>query len=123
MECKRVNKIWFGSALGIKFNNSHSSFIDWLCYCLSTLKEEELCVIASITYGIWFARNKIVFDNHDTEDTDIIDKATTAILDYQNANINHSSSVQINNTITRNNNNSSNINQNQQRNNQHANQS
>jgi hypothetical protein len=121
MECKRVNKTWFGSALGIKFNNSHSSFIDWLCYCLSTLKEEELCIIASITYGIWFARNKMVFDNHDTEDTDIIDKATTAILDYQNAN--HSSSVQINNTINRNNNNSSNINQNQQRNNQHANQS
>jgi hypothetical protein len=58
----------------------------------STLKEEDLCVIASLTYGIWFARNKMVFENHDTEDKVIIDKATSAILDYQTDNLNHTTS-------------------------------
>jgi hypothetical protein len=60
MECHKANRIWFGSYLGIKFNPSHKSFIDWLLYFLANLKEEELCYIEAITYGIWFARNKMI---------------------------------------------------------------
>lgn len=52
MECDRANKVWFGSYLGINFKPNHMSFIDFLFYCLSTLKEEDLCYVASITYGI-----------------------------------------------------------------------
>jgi hypothetical protein len=126
MDCNRANKVWFGSILGTRFNSTHTNFIDWLLYCLSNLKEEELCVIASLTYSIWFARNRIVFDNHDTEDKDIIDKATSAILDYQTANLNHTSSDPTNRITSRDDNNydnnSRNTNQHQQRDNQHANQ-
>jgi hypothetical protein len=85
MDCNRANRIWFGSYLGIKFNPNHMSFIDWLFYCLATLKEQELCYIAAITYGIWFARNKMVFENHELEDRVIINMATTTIQDYQKA--------------------------------------
>jgi hypothetical protein len=126
MECNRANKVWFGSSLGIKFNSTHTNFIDWIFYCLSTLEEEELCVIASLTCGIWFARNKMVFENHDTEEKDIIDKANSTILDYQTANLNHTSANPTNRTNNKDNNNndntSGNTNQHQQRDHQHVNQ-
>jgi hypothetical protein len=87
MECNRANRIWFGSSLGIKFNSNHRNFIEWLFYCLDTLKEEELCYIAAITYSIWFARNKTVFENLDLEDGFIIRMAMTTLQDYQKANM------------------------------------
>jgi hypothetical protein len=83
MSCERAKKVWFGSKLGITFNTSHRSFIDWLYYCFSALKEEDLCYLASIIYGIWFARNLQVFENSDTNDQTILDKAYSNIKDYQ----------------------------------------
>jgi hypothetical protein len=83
MRCERAKKVWFGSILGINFNTSHRSFIDWLYYCFSTLKEEDLCYLAAIIYGIWFARNLQVFENSDTNDQTILDKAHSNIKDYQ----------------------------------------
>jgi hypothetical protein len=105
--------VWFGSILGIKFTPSHTNFIDWLFYCLATLKEEELCVITALIYGIWFARNKMVFENQDTDDKDIVDKATSAILDYQTANLNQTTFVSTSTTINRNNNNNNDSNNNE----------
>jgi hypothetical protein len=87
MECNRANRIWFGSSLGIKFNSNHRNFIEWLFYCLDTLKEEEICYIAALTYGIWLARNKMVFENLDLEDSFVINMAMTTIQDYQKANM------------------------------------
>jgi ribonuclease HI len=52
---------------------------------LTYLKEEELCHIAAITYGIWLARNKRVFEGQDLEDSFIINMATNSIRDYQMA--------------------------------------
>jgi hypothetical protein len=49
---------------------------------------EELCHLSAIIYGIWFARNKLVFDNIDTDDKEIIEKALTSTMDYQKANLN-----------------------------------
>jgi hypothetical protein len=55
MNCEHASKIWFGSKLGINFNNTQASFAEWLSYALTTLKEEDLIYIAAITYGIWYA--------------------------------------------------------------------
>jgi hypothetical protein len=104
MECHKANRIWFGSYLGINFNPTHRSFIDWLIYCLANLKEDELCYIAAIIYGIWFARNKKVFETHDLEDSTIINMATTTIQDYQKA----MATMQNKNSNNQNNNNSRN---------------
>jgi ribonuclease HI len=121
MSCSRAHRVWFGSSLGIRFNTSHTSFTDWLIYCISTLKEEDLCTIASITYGIWFARNKMVFDNYDIEEKDIINKATSAIRDYQLANIiDNRSTNKVSYRHNSNNSNARSTTQNQQRDNQHA---
>jgi hypothetical protein len=86
MDCDRARKIWFGSNLGITFTSNHINFIDWLFYCFTTLKDKDLCYLVSVTYGIWFARNLLIFENHDLEDSMTLEKAYTTIMDYQKAN-------------------------------------
>jgi hypothetical protein len=86
MKCNRAHKAWFGSALGIKFDNSHTNFIDWIYYCFTTLKEEDLCHIAAISYGIWQARNKLVFEGTDMEDKRIGEQAYSSVNEFQIAN-------------------------------------
>jgi hypothetical protein len=86
MECDRARKIWFGSNLGIVFTPNHTSFIEWLLHCFTTLNDKELWYIASVIHGIWLARNLLIFENQDLDDTMILDKAYTSIMDYQKAN-------------------------------------
>jgi hypothetical protein len=75
--------IWFGSNLGIKFTNTHNSFINWLNYAIANLKAEDLVHIAAITYGIWFSRNKYIFELRDIAVSTVIDKAKNSITEYQ----------------------------------------
>jgi hypothetical protein len=86
-DCIRAKNVWFGCALGINFNSTQGNFSDWLLYCISTLKLEDLSHLAAIIYGIWFARNQLVFDNKDTDDIAIIERALNSIRDYQKANL------------------------------------
>jgi hypothetical protein len=81
MGCDRAAHVWFGSNLGVKFTPNQSNFLDWLFYCISTLKEEDLVVITTIIYGIWWARNKLVFENYDMDDKAIIDHAYSSVRD------------------------------------------
>jgi hypothetical protein len=97
MECDRARIIWFRSKLGITFNTNHRNFVDWLLYCFTTLKDKELCYLASVTYEIWFARNLHVFENRDMDDTKILEKAYTTIMDYQKATQNEISHMQSDN--------------------------
>jgi hypothetical protein len=77
--------IWFGSKLGIKFTDSHNSFINWLIYVITNLKAEDLIHIAAITYRIWFARNKCVFEFRNLADSIVINKANNNMKEYQHA--------------------------------------
>ncbi|PNX76842.1 hypothetical protein L195_g032801 [Trifolium pratense] len=83
MECQRAAKPWFGSRLGIRFDNNHKNFIDWLAHSINNLNNEDLSYVASITYGIWYARNCQVFENRDIDDKVINGKALENILEYQ----------------------------------------
>jgi hypothetical protein len=83
MHCPRANKIWFGSRLGIHFNRSHASFIDWLIHAISSLCPEDIIYLAAITYSIWFARNQHIFELKDTPDLTVIEKASKSIIDFQ----------------------------------------
>jgi hypothetical protein len=85
MQCQHASKIWFDSKLGINFNNSHADFIEWVCYALTTFKDEDLSYLAAITYGIWFARNQKIYELRDIEDSIIIDKANSSIQEFQQA--------------------------------------
>ncbi|KAK2442832.1 hypothetical protein QL285_013988 [Trifolium repens] len=86
MECDRSTQVWFGSKLGIKFSSNHSNFIDWLFHCVTTLNEEDLGYVAAIIYGIWWARNKQVFEDYNMEEKDILDYANSSVRDYQQSN-------------------------------------
>jgi hypothetical protein len=86
MRCDRAAHVWFGSNLGVNFTPNHSYFLEWLFYCITSLNEEDLVAISAIIYGIWWARNKLVFDNYDMEDKAIIDQAYSSIKDYQQMN-------------------------------------
>jgi hypothetical protein len=86
MGCDRAAHVWFGSNLGVKFTPNHSNFLEWLFYCITSLNEEDLVAISAIIYGIWWARNKLIFDNYDMEDKAIIDQASSSIKDYQRMN-------------------------------------
>jgi hypothetical protein len=86
MGCDRAAHVWFGSNLGVNFTPNHSNFLEWLFYCINTLKEEDLVVVTAIIYGIWWARNKLVFENYDMEDKAIIDHAYSSVRDYQRMN-------------------------------------
>jgi hypothetical protein len=86
MECDRVTRVWFGSNLGIKFSTNQKQFLDWLFYCLTSLKEDDICYLAALIYGIWWARNKLVFEEYDTKDKAIIDYAYSSVQDYQRLN-------------------------------------
>jgi hypothetical protein len=104
-DCDRARRVWFGCALGINFSSIQGSFTDWLLYCISSLKMEDLSHLSAIVYGIWFARNKLVFDNKDTDDKDIIEKALTSTMDYQKANLNPNKQENGNNIKNNSNNN------------------
>jgi hypothetical protein len=92
--------IWFGSKLGIKFTNTHNSFINWLNYVIANLKAEDLVHIAAITYGIWFSRNKYIFELRDIVVSNVIDKANKSILEYQLAVRSKTSTTNQNNAET-----------------------
>jgi hypothetical protein len=64
---------------------------------------DALCHLSAIIYGIWFARNKLVFDNIETEDGEIIDKTLTTTMDYQKANLDTTKQDQGNNNKQNNN--------------------
>ncbi|GAU42980.1 hypothetical protein TSUD_188530 [Trifolium subterraneum] len=57
MECNHAAKIWFGSKLRTRFEGYQRDFTDWLAHIITHLNEEDISYVASIVYGIWYARN------------------------------------------------------------------
>jgi hypothetical protein len=85
MLCPHATKVWFGSKLGIKFDQQLTNFPDWLAYAISTLKEEDVIYMVAIIYGIWYARNQKIFEDRDIEGHVTIESANTSIQEYQQA--------------------------------------
>jgi hypothetical protein len=83
MKCQYVAKIWFGSKLGISFDQSHFNISDWFIYALNNFKEEDLIYMAAITYGIWFVRNLKIFEDTDMVEDQVINNAAKSIQEYQ----------------------------------------
>jgi hypothetical protein len=85
MLCPHTTKVWFGSKLGIKFDQNLTNFLDWLSYAITTLKEEDIIYMAAIIYGIWYARNQKIFEDRDIEGNVTIESASASIKEYQQA--------------------------------------
>jgi hypothetical protein len=82
MHCTHAAKTWCGSKMGIRFDQSHQNFSDWVIYAINSLLDEDLRYLAAIIYGIWFARNQWVFNQKHIEEMEIINKANTSLQDY-----------------------------------------
>lgn len=73
MSCERTQRVWFGSQLSIRFpDNSTINFSDWLFDAISNQTEEIIIKISAITYSIWHARNKAIFENQFVSEDTII---------------------------------------------------
>jgi hypothetical protein len=83
MKCHFASRVWFGSKLGVNFNNIHTSFIEWLTHAINSLNEDDISYVAAITYSLWFARNQQVFDLRCMEDEHVINRANLSIQEYQ----------------------------------------
>jgi hypothetical protein len=93
MKCHFASKIWFGSKLGVNFNNNQIGFIEWLTHSINALNEEDISYVAALTNSIWFARNQQVFDLKCMEDEHVINRANLSIQEYQFALINGTTNI------------------------------
>jgi hypothetical protein len=85
MKCHFASRVWFGSKLGVNFNNSQISFTEWLIHTINSLPTDDISYVAAVTYSLWFARNQQVFDLTSIEDEQVINRANRSIQEYQSA--------------------------------------
>jgi hypothetical protein len=85
MKCQFASRIWFGSKLGVNFNNNQIGFIEWLTHAINNLNKEDISYVAAIAYSIWFARNQQVFNLTCIDDDHVINCANLSIQDYTSA--------------------------------------
>jgi hypothetical protein len=105
-DCPIATKVWFGSQLNINTQAIPTiNFQDWLSHMIITAEEDITVYIASIIYGLWFARNKKVFEDKDITEDVIISTAWKVIQDFkQTKSINYSPDTSFNHHQTGNNN-------------------
>jgi ribonuclease HI len=83
MECEWSKRVWFDSNLTINFNRGpNSSFIEWIIQSIQHRPKQIIEEIASITYSIWFARNKLVFQEQNIPVNESLKKAMESLWDY-----------------------------------------
>jgi hypothetical protein len=85
MKCQFASRIWFGSKLGVNFNNNQIGFIEWLTHAINNLNKEDISYVAAIAYSIWFARNQQVFNLTCIDDDHVINCVNLSIQDYTSA--------------------------------------
>jgi ribonuclease HI len=87
MECPFARKVWFGSRINIKFpDNTSPNFKDWLHYLIATTDAETIIYAASIIYNLWFARNKLIFEEINRNEVEVLDLTIKSIQDYKACN-------------------------------------
>jgi hypothetical protein len=67
------------------FDHRHSNIADWITHALNNLNTEDLIYMAAIAYGIWFARNQMIFESTEMDDDKVINNATKCIQEFQRA--------------------------------------
>jgi hypothetical protein len=67
------------------FDHRHSNITDWITHALNNLNTEDLIYMAAIAYGIWFARNQMIFESTEMDDDKVINNATKCIQEFQRA--------------------------------------
>jgi hypothetical protein len=71
--------------MAIKFNNKdiHLSFSNWLTDMLTNSDNKSVANITALIYGMWHARNKLIFQEKDIPVQAVIQQALTTAAEYQ----------------------------------------
>ncbi|GAU51479.1 hypothetical protein TSUD_413680 [Trifolium subterraneum] len=84
LQCEWARLVWFGSPLTITTTNAkNQNFSDWLRYMLTNSSSTSMQLISTITYSIWLARNKKVFQNQYTPADEVVARALNSLTEYQ----------------------------------------
>ncbi|KAK2437899.1 hypothetical protein QL285_022734 [Trifolium repens] len=84
LQCDQARQIWFSYPLTITMTNSKiQSFGDWFNYMATNTSKDCMQIIITITYSIWLARNKKIFQNRDIPANEMVGKAIKALQEYQ----------------------------------------
>ncbi|XP_045797508.1 uncharacterized protein LOC123891638 [Trifolium pratense] len=84
LECEWAKQVWFASSLNLNLGlNQISEFFDWINFMKNNTDKECMEKITAITYGIWYARNMLVFQNKYLPPQDISSTALNQIQEYQ----------------------------------------
>lgn len=84
MNCPFSRKVWFGSNINIKFPESPEfEFQDWLRQFIQTTDAATIIYAASVIYNLWYARNKLIFEDYKTNIEDILNYINKTIHEYQ----------------------------------------
>ncbi|GAU20573.1 hypothetical protein TSUD_33200 [Trifolium subterraneum] len=81
--CDWVRLVWFSSPLTITTSNVPSlSFSDWIFYMLQKATKDSMQILSTITYNIWQARNKKVFNKKDTPVAEVVERVMKILSEY-----------------------------------------
>jgi hypothetical protein len=78
-----VKQIWFASPLTINTTSiQNQTFAEWIFYMLTNNHKDSIQQILSITYSIWWSRNKKVFQNLNIPVLDALSHAMKSLQEY-----------------------------------------
>ncbi|GAU30620.1 hypothetical protein TSUD_62400 [Trifolium subterraneum] len=78
-------EVWFASPLNINLSQvQHPDFNNWLHYMFKNATNEGLNIMSTIIYGIWAARNQLVFQNKEVPAIETVHQALKVLHEYQN---------------------------------------
>jgi hypothetical protein len=84
LNCDQARQVWFSSPLTITTSSSKfQSYRDWFNYMLTNTTKDCIQIIVTITYSLWLARNKKIFQNRDIPASETVEKAIKVLQEYK----------------------------------------
>ncbi|PNX95563.1 ribonuclease H, partial [Trifolium pratense] len=84
LDCEWAKQTWFASALTLNLGqNQLTDFYDWINYMINNTNKECIEKITAIMYGIWYARNVLVFQGKNLPPQEISSTALNQLQEYQ----------------------------------------
>jgi hypothetical protein len=80
LDCFWAQQVWLASPLTINLSNNHfESVCDWYEYMFKHTEKDTKELIVAITYGIWYARNQLIFQEKFIPPFDVCTIAVTQL--------------------------------------------
>lgn len=84
-DCRFAQECWY--IVGIEYDISDVEYVsEWLLNKLSTDTAENLGRISAVLWGVWFARNKRIFENKNMSPAVTMNWSMTQIKEWRDAN-------------------------------------